>query len=109
MKRIALFVGLILPSFVLALTAGEIPVVSPAQAGLSEPNLAKVDQFMEKAVANQQIAGGVVIVSHDGKIGFLHTYGLHGSRRAKADVAGHDFSDLFHEQGDYHRRRVDPL
>lgn len=76
MKRIALFVGLILPSFVLALTAGEIPVVSPAQAGLSETNLAKVDQFMEKAVANQQIAGGVVIVSHDGKIGFLHAYGL---------------------------------
>jgi CubicO group peptidase (beta-lactamase class C family) len=30
---------------------------------------------MERAVADQKIAGGIVMVSHNGKIGFFHTYG----------------------------------
>src|SRR5580692_9745671 len=56
--------------------AEEIPVVPPAKAGLSETKLAEVDKFMEKQVANKKIAGGIVIVSHQGKIGFFQTYGL---------------------------------
>jgi CubicO group peptidase (beta-lactamase class C family) len=57
-------------------TAREIPIVPPAQAGLSETTLSGVDQFMEHAVADRKIAGGIVIISHDGKIGFFQTYGL---------------------------------
>ena len=30
---------------------------------------------MERQVADKKIAGGIVIVSHDGKIGFFHAYG----------------------------------
>ena len=30
---------------------------------------------MEHQVADQKIAGGVVIISHDGKIGLFHAYG----------------------------------
>lgn len=60
----------------LTLAAREIPQVTPARAGLSETKLAEVDRFMEHAVADQKIAGGVVIISHDGKIGFFHTYGV---------------------------------
>jgi len=31
---------------------------------------------MESAVAGQKLAGGIVMVSHNGRIGFFHTYGL---------------------------------
>lgn len=75
MKRITFLLALIFSSLTLALIAREIPQVTPAKAGLSETKLAEVDQFMEQAVANRKIAGGIVIVSHGGKIGFFHTYG----------------------------------
>ena len=57
------------------LTAREIPVVAPEKAALSAAKLAEVDAFMENSVVAQKIAGGIVMVSHKGKIGFLHTYG----------------------------------
>jgi CubicO group peptidase (beta-lactamase class C family) len=56
-------------------SAGEIPVVAPADAGLSEKKLDGVDKFMNRQVADKKIAGGVIIVSHDGKIGFFRAYG----------------------------------
>lgn len=37
--------------------------------------MAEVDRFMERSVAEQKIAGGIVVVSHKEKIGFFHTYG----------------------------------
>ncbi len=76
MKMIPSLPGLIFSMLTLALAAREIPQVTPAKAGLSETKLAEVAQFMEHAVADQKIAGGVVIISHDGKIGFSHAYGL---------------------------------
>jgi CubicO group peptidase (beta-lactamase class C family) len=57
------------------LPAGEIPVVPAPEAGLSAAKLAEVDTFMEHQVADKKIAGGIVIVAHDGKIGFFHAYG----------------------------------
>jgi len=59
----------------LPLRGAEIPAVSAAKAGLSEAKLAEVDKFMEGQVAGKKIAGGIVLVSHQGKIGFFHTYG----------------------------------
>jgi len=50
-------------------------MVAPADAGLSEGKLAEVDQFMEHQVTDHKVAGGIVVVSHDGKIGFFRTYG----------------------------------
>lgn len=67
---------LILSTLTLTLAARELPQVTPAKARLSESKLAEVDVFMERQVANQQIAGGIVMVSHRGKIGFFNTYGL---------------------------------
>jgi CubicO group peptidase (beta-lactamase class C family) len=68
--------GLVLLVFsAIALQAREIPVVPPEKAGLSAAKLAEVDQFMERAVADQKMSGGIVMVSHKGKIGFFHTYG----------------------------------
>jgi CubicO group peptidase (beta-lactamase class C family) len=76
MKTIASLLTLVLSALTLTLTAREISVVTPAKAGLSEGKLAEVDHFMERAVAEQKIAGGIVMVSHSGKLGFFHTYGL---------------------------------
>jgi len=86
MKMIKSLPGLVFALLTLTSTAREIPQVTPAEAGLSETKLAGVDQFMEKAVADQKIAGGAVIISHDGKIGFFHTYGLM-DREAKKSMA----------------------
>jgi CubicO group peptidase (beta-lactamase class C family) len=76
MKARSALSAFILTLIVLTAAAREIPQVPPAKAGLSEAKLAEVDQFMERAVADQKISGGVIIVSHGGKIGFFHTYGL---------------------------------
>lgn len=57
------------------LSAREIPVVTPAKAGLSETKLTEVDRFMERQVAEQKLAGGIVIVAHGGRIGFFRAYG----------------------------------
>ena len=35
----------------------------------------EVDHFMERAVADRKMAGGVVMVSHGGKIGLYRAYG----------------------------------
>ncbi|MCU0787905.1 MAG: beta-lactamase family protein, partial [Verrucomicrobia bacterium] len=35
-----------------------------------------VDQFMERAVSERKMAGGVVLVSHRGRVGFFRSYGL---------------------------------
>jgi CubicO group peptidase (beta-lactamase class C family) len=76
MKNFSSLPGLVLSLWTLTLCAREIPTVTPAKAGLSEAKLAGVDQFMERAVADQKISGGIVLVDHDGKIGFFKTYGL---------------------------------
>jgi CubicO group peptidase (beta-lactamase class C family) len=73
MKTKALLFGLLL--LTLKLSAGEISVVTPAKAGLSETKLAEVDRFMERQVAEQKLAGGIVMVAHGGKIGFFGVYG----------------------------------
>jgi len=76
MKRIASLLTLSFTVLALAAAARELALTTPAKAGLSETKLAEVDQFMNRAVADQKIAGGIVIISHQGKIGFFHTYGL---------------------------------
>lgn len=74
MKTLCLL--LLLVCSVGATFAREIPIVSPAKAGLAAEKLAEVEQFMERQVAEQQIAGGIVMISHKGKIGFFNAYGL---------------------------------
>ncbi|MSR52748.1 MAG: class A beta-lactamase-related serine hydrolase [Gemmataceae bacterium] len=59
----------------LPVAAKDIPIVPPAKAGLSEQKLAEVNKFMEGQVVDKKIAGGIVVVSHDGKIGHFRAYG----------------------------------
>src|SRR5262245_28180489 len=74
MKRI--ISGLFLVACALTLSARELPVVSPAKAGLSATKLAEVDRFMERSVADEKISGGTVVVARDGRVAFFRTYGL---------------------------------
>jgi len=76
MKTSAFISCLIFSTLTFTLAAREIPQVTPEQAHLSGAKLAGVDAFMERQVADQQIAGGIVMVSHRGEVGFFHTYGL---------------------------------
>lgn len=76
MKAFPFLLSLLLAVSTLTSPAREIPQLTPAKAGLSEAKLAEVDRFMERAVAEQRIAGGMVMISHGGKVGFFHTYGL---------------------------------
>jgi CubicO group peptidase (beta-lactamase class C family) len=75
MNTTARILSVIFASLAITLSAREIPQVTPAKAGLSEAKLAEVDRFMERQVADQKIAGGIVVISRQGKIGFFHTYG----------------------------------
>lgn len=76
MKTTSFILYLIVSTLTLTLPARELPLVTPAKARLSEAKLTKVDEFMERQVADQKIAGGIVMVSHRGKIGFFQNYGL---------------------------------
>ena len=75
MKNTSLLFSAIFASLAITLSARELAQVTPAKAGLSEAKLAEVNKFMERQVADQKIAGGIVMISHNGKIGFFHTYG----------------------------------
>lgn len=75
MKTIPVIPGLLLLAITSALPAREIPQVAPAKAGLSETKLAEVNRFMERQVADQKIAGGIVVIAHQDKVGFFQTYG----------------------------------
>jgi CubicO group peptidase (beta-lactamase class C family) len=74
MNTKAIFLTLVI-LLTLKLSAREIPVVTPAKAGLSETKLAEIDKFMQQQVADQKLAGGIVMVAHAGKIGFFRAYG----------------------------------
>jgi CubicO group peptidase (beta-lactamase class C family) len=56
--------------------SAEIPQVSPAEAGLDEGKLVEVHRFVSRQIENQQIAGGIVLVWHRGKIVYINAMGL---------------------------------
>ena len=71
MKIRTTVLALLCSTLTATLSATELPQTTTAKAGLSETKLAAVNQFMERQVADQKIAGGIVIISHQGKIGFF--------------------------------------
>ncbi|MEM9941600.1 MAG: serine hydrolase domain-containing protein [Planctomycetota bacterium] len=62
------------PNLILAQSA-EVPVVEPAEVGMSASKLAKVDTAMKELVAKKRLAGGVVAIARKGKIVHLKAYG----------------------------------
>jgi len=76
MKKFILLIALGTTGISQAVIAKELPLATPAKAGLSETKLAEIDRFMERQVSDQKQAGSIVMVSHGGKIGFFQSYGL---------------------------------
>ena len=67
-------------SFLLMLTASAfshgLPMVEPETVGLSTERLTRIDKVMEKHIAEQKIAGGVILLARHGKTAHLGAYGM---------------------------------
>ncbi len=61
--------------------AAELPVVAPERVGMSAAKLAKVDEAMEKLVAEKKLAGAVVMIARQGQVVHWQSYG-HQDREA---------------------------
>ena len=57
------------------LLAAELPVAKPESVGMSSTKLAEVSKLMRKQVADNKIAGGIVIIARRGKVCFFESYG----------------------------------
>ena len=53
-----------------------IPTATPAEVGMSADKLNKIDGAMEKSIADNLIAGGIIMIARDGKVVFDRAYGL---------------------------------
>lgn len=58
------------------LTAGELPVATPEQAGMSSQKLAKVDAVMAQLISEKKLAGGIVMIVRHGKVVHLKSHGM---------------------------------
>jgi CubicO group peptidase (beta-lactamase class C family) len=56
-------------------SAKEIPTAKPEAAGMSSAKLQGVSKAMGKLIADQKIAGGIVVVARNGKTVMFNTYG----------------------------------
>jgi CubicO group peptidase (beta-lactamase class C family) len=55
--------------------ADDLPRAKPEAVGLSADRLKKIDSLFTQAVADKQIAGGVVLLARRGKVGYLQGIG----------------------------------
>ena len=66
--------------FLLTLTVSafshELPMVEPEAVGLSTERLSRIDKVMEKHIAQQKIAGGVILIARYGKIAYIGAHGM---------------------------------
>ncbi|MGB7326373.1 MAG: serine hydrolase domain-containing protein [Rubripirellula sp.] len=86
MSRILLvLVVMVLPNMLSSFSASadDLPVASPEDVGMSASKLAQVDAAMEESIAQNRIAGGVVMVARNGKVVHHRAY---GKRDIEADL-----------------------
>jgi CubicO group peptidase (beta-lactamase class C family) len=69
-----------------AAAAAELPIVKPADAGLSAERLDRLSQFFKDRVAKGEPPGVVALVSRGGKVGYLEGFGLRDPE-TKAPIA----------------------
>ena len=65
------------------LPAKELPVANPEEVGMSSAKLTKVDEVMNKRVADGKLAGAVVAIARKGKGVHFGTYGKMDLERDK--------------------------
>ncbi len=72
----ALLAGVFLSVAPLALPAADAPVALPEDLGLSSERLGRLDSAVERAIAQGQLPGAVVLIRRDDQTARLKTYGL---------------------------------
>ena len=75
MKQILLSMVLLCSSFVNAVAAGEITVVTPEEVGLSSTRLDRIGQLITRHIEEKKIAGAVVLVARHGRIAYFEPFG----------------------------------
>ena len=68
---------LCLPALLTPITHGQSPAkVTPQEAGLSSTALQQIDVLLQQAVERKQVAGAVVLLARDGKLGYVRAKGF---------------------------------
>src|SRR5580700_5467409 len=61
----------------------QLPLVSPAEVGLSVARLGRIGVAMRKHIAAKRIAGGLGLIARRGKIAYFETWGMADKEAAK--------------------------
>ena len=64
--------------------AGELPVTSPENAGMSSEKLARVKSSVQALIDNEKMAGASIIVARKGKIVLSETFGMMDKKANKS-------------------------
>src|SRR5262245_10830115 len=78
MKHSAGLVMAICAALTIATTQAQVPpqTTPPENVGLSKERLGRIRTAMEKAIAQNRLAGGIGLVARHGKIAYFETYGM---------------------------------
>ena len=74
-NRILVYI-LILSVLTIPVFSQDFPVAEPEAVGLSTERLSRIDRVMETHIAEQKIAGGVILIARHGKIAYLGAHGM---------------------------------
>ena len=107
-NRILVYI-LFLSVLTLPVFSQDFPVVEPEAAGLSTERLSRIDKVIEKHIAEQKIAGGVILIARHGKIALSRCLRYDGCRGRKTDDARHHVPYCVNDQADYECRCDDAL
>ncbi|MHC4726572.1 MAG: serine hydrolase domain-containing protein [Planctomycetota bacterium] len=64
--------------------AGELPITSPENVGISSEKLAQTNSAVQALIDNEKIAGASVIVARKGKIVLFETFGMMDQKAKKS-------------------------
>jgi len=82
--RAAWAVGLLALAALGIASARAEPVTAPADLGFSIERLGRLDVVVNQSIADQQLAGGVVLIRRDGRNAVLKAYGMQDIENKKA-------------------------
>jgi uncharacterized protein YbbC (DUF1343 family) len=74
--------------------AARLPACRPAEVGLDEDRLGRIEQLVNKAVQDRQLPGAVVGVVRHGRIAYRRAFGLRGLQPAEAPMTTDTVFDL---------------
>jgi CubicO group peptidase (beta-lactamase class C family) len=88
--------ALILSGFLAAATVSRaaMPEAPPTEVGLDPDRLARIDDAVNRAIADHKVPGAVVLVGRRGKAAYARAFGLRASRPADEPMTRDTAFDL---------------